>query len=79
MHWFELGLIAAAVWVVRAWFWPFARCRKCGGSGRNRGSTGKRWGQCRRCGGSGRRQVLGSKQVHKAVRGLRSAARNGKD
>jgi hypothetical protein len=58
-----LILVAAAVlWmayqVVAARLWPFARCRSCDGSGRNAGSTGKRWGTCRRCKGSGRRQRL---------------------
>lgn len=55
-------LAAAAGWVgwqvVAAKVWPFARCRRCDGSGRNAGSTGKRWGTCRRCKGSGKRRRL---------------------
>jgi len=74
MHLFEIALIALAAWAVRAWFWPFAKCAKCAGSGKNRGSTGRRWGQCRRCKGSGSRQVLGSRRLHAAVRSVRSAS-----
>ncbi len=62
-----IGLILVIVWGVSRYLWPLARCRKCAGSGKNWGSTGKRWGECKRCGGSGRRQRLGSKQIHRAV------------
>jgi len=79
----ELLLIVAALlvlrWLWHAWFHPMAPCGRCGGSGRNPGSTGKRWGPCRRCKGSGSRQVRGSKQLHRAVRGLRSARSDRKD
>jgi len=61
---------AFAVWALRAWFHPFAACRWCGGRrGRNAGSTSRRWGRCRACDGSGQRQVLGSRALHRAVRG----------
>jgi hypothetical protein len=65
-----VGAATATWWLVRAWLWPFAPCRRCKGSKTNRGSTRKRFGNCRRCGGSGYRQVLGSRTVHKAVRAL---------
>jgi len=74
---FLLIVAAAAVWTVRAYFWPFARCRRCSGRKTNRGSGGKRFGLCKRCKGSGSRQVAGSKQVHRAVRSL-TAYRKGK-
>jgi hypothetical protein len=67
---FLVIVLVLAVWVVRAYFWPFGPCRRCQGSKTNRGSTKRRFGTCKRCRGSGFRQVLGSKQVHKAVRGL---------
>jgi DnaJ-class molecular chaperone len=73
--WFLLALIVAGRWLWHAWFHPMTRCRKCGGSGRNPGSTGMRWGRCRRCKGQGSRQVRGSKRLHKVVR----SARNRKD
>jgi hypothetical protein len=63
--------IAAGRWAWRACFHPFARCRGCQGSKTNPGSTRQRWGACKRCGGSGSRQVLGSKQVHRAIRAAR--------
>ena len=66
--------IAAVVWTVRAYFWPFTQCRACRGRKTNPGSTRKRYGMCRRCGGTGSRQVLGSKAVHRTVRSLRAAA-----
>ncbi len=73
------GAIAAGRWVIRAWFWPFTQCRRCEGRKVNTGSTRKRYGLCKKCGGTGQRQIVGSKQVHRAVRGLRSAASKRKD
>lgn len=60
------GLVLA--WLVSLYFWPFAPCGRCAGSGRNAGSSRKRYGACGRCGGSGRRQRLGSRIVHRTVR-----------
>ena len=65
---FLVAVGVAAVWAARAYFRPFADCGVCGGSGKKR--SGKRFRNCWRCGGKGRRQVLGSKQVHRAVRSL---------
>lgn len=65
-----LGAVALVIlWAVRAYFWPFAPCRWCEGTGRNKGSTSARFGVCKHCTG-GRRQVLGSKTVHRSVRAL---------
>lgn len=72
-RWLEVIGVVLVVWVVRAYFWPYAKCRRCKGSGVNRGSTAQRFGLCPRCGGSRRRQVFGSKAVHRAVRSGRSA------
>jgi len=60
-----IGLIAFAVWVTRLYLFPYGPCGKCGGSGRNRGSTRKRYGQCRRCLGAGRRIRFGARTVHR--------------
>jgi hypothetical protein len=60
-------IVAVIVWAVRVLLWPFGPCAKCSGSGKNIGSTGKRWGTCRRCKGSGRRQRLGSKLVRRLL------------
>ena len=76
---FWLILTALAVWVVRAYFWPFAQCRRCKGAKTNPGSSKKRFGTCKKCGGTGMRQVLGSKQVHRAVRSLIAYNRNRKE
>jgi hypothetical protein len=40
---------------------PYAPCRRCGRSGRNAGSNGRRWGSCRLCGGSGKRLRWGAR------------------
>lgn len=74
MNWVIVALIALAVWLVRAYFWSFAPCRWCKGKRTNRGSNARRYGKCWRCKGSGERQVLGSRQVHKVVRGIRGKA-----
>lgn len=75
MHWIEAGLLAAAFWLVRAYFWPHTQCWRCKGKKTNPGSTRKRYGLCKTCGGSGSRQVLGSKTVHRAVRNSFAFAR----
>lgn len=69
MGWAVIITIAAVAWTVRAYFWPFAACGWCKGTGRR--TMGSRFGNCRWCKGSGRRQVRGSKTVHKAVRAIR--------
>jgi hypothetical protein len=71
--------VLAVVWLVRLWLWPYGPCRRCGGDGRSIGSSKKRHGHCGGCGGTGRRWRLGSKQVRKAARRLRSARNTGKD
>jgi hypothetical protein len=53
------GLISA--WYIGVLWWPWAPCRKCGGGGRNRGSSRERWGACARCGGSGKRRRFGAR------------------
>ncbi len=62
-----LGVLAA-VWVIRALFWPYTKCSWCKGTGRNWGSTSKRFGYCWFCKRTGRRQVLGSRALHRALR-----------
>jgi hypothetical protein len=60
-------IVLAAAWAVRARIWPYGKCPRCGGTGKNRGSTGQRWGKCRRCKGSGTRQRLGTRPVQKVL------------
>ena len=61
-------------WLWHALFHPFRPCGRCGGTGKNGGSTGRRWGRCWRCGGSGSFQTIGSKQVRKLLRIRRGLA-----
>ena len=61
------GLLALR-WFWHAWLHPFTPCGRCGGSGKNGGSTGRRWGRCWRCHGKGHRQVIGSRTVHKILK-----------
>jgi hypothetical protein len=78
MFLFLLILAAAGIWAIRAWFWPYTRCGRCDGTGRNRGSGTRRFGLCKKCGGSGRRQVRGSRMIHRFARSARASWR-GKD
>jgi len=75
VFWIVLGVFV--VWLLRAYFAPFAACRRCKGSKSNIFTRTfrlrNRFGPCRKCNGSGARQVLGSKQVHRFVRSGRSA------
>ena len=66
-----LGLAAAAGYAGSLYVWPFRPCGKCSGTGRNKGSSRRRFGHCARCGGSGRRRRLGAKAVHRGVLSLR--------
>ena len=66
--WVVMFLVVS--WVICAYGWPMAPCWKCRGKRTKPGSSKKRFGSCTACGGSGMRQVIGSKQVHRAVRSL---------
>jgi hypothetical protein len=35
------------IWAGSLYLWPFGPCLRCKGSGRNKGSTGRRYGECR--------------------------------
>jgi hypothetical protein len=74
-----VGFVAVAMWTVRAYFWPMAPCRACKGTKTNKGSTRKRFGKCRKCEGTGARWVVGSRQVHKAVRAVVAHRRKQKE
>jgi hypothetical protein len=47
--WLWLAIVAAAAgwWRVDVYFHPFAPCRRCDGTGRNKGSRSKAYGLCR--------------------------------
>lgn len=70
-----LGLAAGAGWAGLLYLWPFGPCLHCSGTGRNAGSSGKRYGECRRCKGSGRRRRLGAKTIHRGAVSLADKAR----
>jgi hypothetical protein len=63
-------LIAATVtgYGVHLYVHPFGLCRRCDGSGKNRGSSRKAFGTCKRCIGTGRRQRFGSRALHRSLR-----------
>jgi hypothetical protein len=66
------GLVLAAVWAGSLYIHPFTRCGSCGGSGLNKGSTGKKFGTCKACGGSRRKQRFGSRTLHRWVQSART-------
>src|SRR5260370_3163113 len=72
---FLVALAIAAANLISLYFWPFAPCLSCKGTGRNQGSNRKRYGECRRCKGTGRRQRLGSRLVHRGAVSLADQAR----
>jgi DnaJ-class molecular chaperone len=69
------GLVAIATWTGSLYIWPSRPCMRCKGTGRNSGSSGKRFGECRRCKGSGRRRRLGAKTIHHGAVSLADKAR----
>ena len=68
MRLFEAALIAVPLWLGSLWLHPFRRCWGCRGTGRNVGSTGRRWGDHKRCGGTGKRLRIGARMVRRAGR-----------
>lgn len=60
-------------WAWHAWRHPYGPCWRCRGSGRNKGSTGKRHGMCKRCKGSGRRLRTGAWLLHRGLAETRRA------
>ena len=63
------GALAAA-YIVSLYLWPMRPCPRCSGKGTNPGSNKRRFGACKRCKGSRSVQRTGSRQVHRAVRGV---------
>jgi hypothetical protein len=63
-----LIVVALLLWAGSLYFWPFAPCRRCEGTGRNGGSNRQRFGDCPACDGSGRRMRFGAQAVHRTVR-----------
>jgi hypothetical protein len=57
---------------------PFGPCKSCKGRGTNPLSTKKRQGRCKRCGGSRMTQRMGSRALHKVIRGTSNAVRENK-
>ena len=77
----HLLLIAVALITGRLvfiYYHPFGPCRRCSGKGINSLSTKKRLGLCKRCGGSKLTQRLGSKAIHRAIRGTSNAVKDNK-
>ncbi len=62
------ALACGAGYVVSLRIWPETSCRRCGGGGRNRGSTSKRFGKCKRCAGTGRKPRLGTRMLERRSR-----------
>lgn len=67
-------LAAVTVWAGSRYLWPFTTCPKCKGTGLNRGSNGKRFGECPRCRGRRRIQRPGSRIVHRIAWTIRGEA-----
>ena len=71
------ALIAAVVWTVSRYLWPYAPCRRCRGSGKNTGSRRRRYGDCGKCGGSGRRRRIGARAVNRAAQDISKRLKGG--
>jgi DnaJ-class molecular chaperone len=69
-----MGLIYIGGHTLSLYLWPFRKCRRCKGTGRNPGSSSSRWGQCRRCRGAGYRRRLGAKTIHHGAVSLQERA-----
>lgn len=67
-----IALTGFACWAVSVYVYPFRPCGRCGGTGRKKGSTRRRFDLCRRCDGTGRVQRFGSRAAHRTVLSVRS-------
>ena len=67
-----IALTAFACWTVSVYVYPFRHCGRCGGTGRKKGSTRRRFDLCHRCSGTGRVQRIGSRTAHHSVLSVRS-------
>lgn len=74
-----VALVLALGRLVFIYYHPFGPCRACKGKGTNRGSTKKRLGRCTRCGGTRLTQRMGSRALHKVIRGTSNAVRENKE
>ena len=57
--------VMAVSYYVSLRVWPMRNCGRCDGSGRNVGSTNKRYGRCRKCGGMGRKPRPGARAANR--------------
>jgi hypothetical protein len=70
-----ITLLGIGAYAGSLYLWPFRPCVRCNGTGRNKGSTRKRYGECKRCRGSGRRRRLGARTIHRGAVSLADKAR----
>jgi hypothetical protein len=67
-----IALTSFACWAVSLYLHPFRHCRKCGGTGRTKRLTRRRFDPCKRCTGTGRLQRAGSRTAHRTVLSVRT-------
>ena len=60
-----IAVVLAVSYYVSLRVWPWRNCGRCNGSGRNAGSTSKRYGRCRKCGGTGRQLRRGARAINR--------------
>lgn len=54
------GMLVYFLWrLLKIWFWPYMRCKRCSGTGKRRAPFSRAWRTCPRCGGNARRIRLG--------------------
>lgn len=63
-----IAVVMAVSYYVSLRVWPWRNCGRCQGSGRNAGSTAKRYGRCKKCGGTGRQVRPGARMVNRQIR-----------
>jgi DnaJ-class molecular chaperone len=64
-----IAIVVAVSYYVSLRIWPMSNCSRCQGSGRNAGSTAKRYGRCKKCGGTGRRLRPGARMPNQGDQG----------
>ena len=70
-----IAVVVAVGYYVSLRLWPWRNCGRCQGTGRNVGSSNKRYGRCRKCGGVGRQLRLGAGRISPDARRINQGRR----
>ena len=57
------AIVCGTGYYVSLKIWPDTTCKRCSGTGKNAGSTSKRFGRCKACDRTGRKPRAGTRML----------------